>query len=101
MIIVLAEIHKKSDAQKIAKALLKQRIIACYSIWPVESAYWWKGKILDDKGTLMMLKTKEQLFARVEEYIKKHSGYEVPEVIGIKADRVNQTYLDWINSETK
>lgn len=101
MILIFAEIHKKSDALRIAKALLKNRLIACYSLWPVESAYWWKGKILDDKGTLMMLKTKDGNFKKIETYIKKHSGYEVPEVIGIKADKVNQPYLDWLNEETQ
>lgn len=101
MIIILAEIHKKTDALRIAKALLKKRLIACYSLWPVESAYWWKGKVLDDKGTLMMLKTKDGHFKKIEDFIKAESGYEVPEVIGIKATKVNQPYLDWLNDETK
>lgn len=101
MIIILAEIHKKSNALKIAKALLIQRIIACYSLWPVESAYWWKGKILDDKGTLLMLKTRDTNFTKIEAYLKKHTGYEVPEVISVKADKVNLPYLNWLNAETK
>ena len=101
MIIILAEIHKKSDALRIAKALLQKRLIACYSLWPVESAYWWKGKVLHDKGTIMMLKTKDEHFAKIEDYIKKESGYEVPEIIAVKATKVNQPYLDWLNLETK
>lgn len=101
MILIFAEIHKKVDALRIAKALLKQRLVACYSLWPVESAYWWKGKVLDDKGILMMLKTKDSHFKKIEIYIKKHSGYEVPEVIAVKTSQVNKPYLDWLNIETK
>ena len=101
MIIILAEIHKKADALRIGKALLKKKLIACYSLWPVESAYWWKGKVLNDKGTLSMYKTKDKHFKQIEDYLKKHTGYEVPEVIGIKASKVNKPYLDWLNDETK
>lgn len=126
MILIFATFNIKTIALKIGKALLKQRLIACYNLWSVESAYWWhapsksqhepstnssvktnakirpgKGKILDEKEILMILKTKESNFAKIESYIKKHSGYEVPEVVAIKADKVNQPYLDWIDKETK
>lgn len=101
MIIIFVEIHKKSDALKISKALLKLRLIACYNLWPVESAYWWKGKILLDPGVHMMLKTKEANFKKIEEFIKKESGYETPEVIAIKPSKVNASYLDWLNKEVK
>ena len=101
MILIFTTIHKKADAVKIGKALLKARLIACYNLFPVESAYWWKGKILDDRETLMILKTKDANFAKCQSYIKKHSGYEVPEIVAIKASKVNKPHLGWINKETK
>ena len=101
MIFIFTTLHKKSDAVKIGKALLKQRLIACYNLLSIGSSYWWKGKILDDKETLMILKTKEANFAKIEDDIKKHSGYEVPEIVAIKSTRVSKDYLKWINSETR
>ena len=101
MIFIFVTIHKKPDAVKIGKYLLKQRLIACYNLFAVESAYWWKGKIEDDNETLMILKTKPANFSKIETFIKKQSGYQVPEVVAIKADKVNMPYLDWINKEVK
>lgn len=101
MIIIITTLHKKQDAHKIGKGLLKERIIVCYNLYPIESAYWWKGKILDETETLMIMKTKKNNFKKAEEYIKDHSGYEVPEVIALDVAKVNTPYLNWLNSEVK
>jgi len=101
MILIFTTFHKKSDAVKIGKGLLAKRLIACYNLLSVESAYWWKGELLDDNEILMILKTKETNFVKIESFIKKHSGYEVPEIISIKPSKVNKPYLDWLNTETK
>lgn len=101
MVMVFATFNAKATALKIGKALLKQKLIASYSLLPiVESAWWWNGKIIDDKGPLLILKTKESNFSKIESYINIHSGYEVPEVIAIKADKVSIPYLNWVNTET-
>lgn len=101
MILVFATFNTKATALKIGKALLKQKLVACYSLLPiVESAWWWKGKIINDKGPLLILKTKESNFSKIESHINIHAGYEVPEIIGIKADKVSIPYLNWVNTET-
>lgn len=101
MILVFATFNTKVTALKIAKNLLKQRVVACYSLVSVESGWWWKGKIIDDKGPLVIFKTKDSNFKKIESYINKHSGYEIPEIVAVKATKVNQPYLDWINEETR
>ena len=101
MILILTTIHKKQDAQKIGRGLLVSRLIACYNLMPIESSYWWKGKIVSENETLMVLKTKETNFTKIETYIKEHSGHEIPEVIAVTPKNVNKAYLDWINQEAK
>lgn len=101
MIVILTTLHKKTNAIKIGKGLLKERLIACYNLFPVESAYWWKGKILEENEILIILKTKKTNFGKVEKYIKENSGYEVPEIVAITPTKVNKPYLNWINSEVK
>jgi|SRR3990167_167939 len=100
MVLIFTTSRKKFDAIKIGKGLLKARLIACYNLFPVESSYWWKGEILNEKEILMILKTKESNFKKIEAYIKKLSGYEIPEVIAIRPTIVNTGYLDWILKET-
>ena len=101
MIYLFTTLHKKESALKIGKGLLKERIIACFSLCPVESSYWWKGKILDEKETFMILKTRKENFKKIENYIKKHSGYEIPEVVAVEPKQVNTPYLNWVREETR
>jgi len=101
MLIIITTLHKKKDAVAIGTGLLNEKLIACYNLFPIESGYWWKGKILNESETLMVLKTNDYSFKRIEAYIKKHSGYEVPEVIALAPEKVNSSYLKWVNEETK
>jgi periplasmic divalent cation tolerance protein len=101
MLVILTTLHKKENAVSIGKGLLKERLIACYNLFPIESAYWWKGEILEENETLMILKTNNENFDKIETFIKNNSGYEVPEVIALTPETVNNSYLKWVNSETK
>lgn len=101
MIYIFTTLHKKDSALKIGKGLLKERLIACYSIFPVESSYWWRGRILDEKETFMIIKTRRENFKKIENYIKKHSGYEIPEVVSVEPKKVNLPYLNWVQEETR
>jgi len=101
MKIILTTVHKKNDAIKIGKGLLNKRFIVCYNLIPVESAYWWKGKILEENESLLLMKTRDGNFEKVEKYIKDNSGYDIPEIISVKPEQVNDSYLSWVNAETK
>jgi periplasmic divalent cation tolerance protein len=48
----------------------------------------------------LIMKTREEFFDRVSEWVKILHPYETPSIIGIGVDRVNQDYLDWIYAET-
>lgn len=100
MIVIIATLHKKEMAHEIGQGLLKKRLIACYNLSPIESAYWWKGEILSENETLLIMKTTEGKFDEIEDYFMKNSGYEVPELIAMKPHRVNESYQDWVHEET-
>lgn len=101
MILIFTTLNKKETAEKIGKKLLRKRIIACYNLLPVESAYWWKEKIAQEKEVLVILKSRKENFSKIEAYLKKHSSYENPEVVAVEPSKVSKPYLDWIHSETK
>jgi len=49
---------------------------------------------------MMILKTKVQNYKKIESYIKKHSDYEIPEVVTVKPSQVSKPYLKWIEKES-
>jgi periplasmic divalent cation tolerance protein len=100
MIVILATMHKKEMAVAIGRKLLEKRLIACYNLSPIESAFWWKGKIEEGSETLMILKSELNHFDAIEEVFMKESGYEVPELVAIYPEKVNIPYLQWVRDET-
>ncbi len=96
MILILTTTDKKLVAKKIAKALLDKKLVACASIIPMESSYWWKGKIVNAKEYQLILKTKAQNFAKIEKEIKKLHNYTIPEIIAIDIQQVGKDYLKWM-----
>lgn len=99
MILVLTTTDKITVAKKISQALLKQKLVACASIIPMESSYWWKGKIVNAKEFQLVLKTKAQNYEKIEKLIKKLHTYDLPEVISIDIKRAGKDYIKWLESE--
>lgn len=99
---VITTISDKSGAEKIAKALINKRLAACVQIaGPIKSIYRWKGKIETAKEWVCVIKTRKNLYEKVEAAIKKIHPYEVPEIIAVPIAAANKDYLKWIklNSE--
>ena len=100
MILVLA-IVPIDKAEAIRNIVLEKKLCACVNIVKeVNSFFWWKGKIDNEKESLLLIKTKDLLFSALEKEIKINHPYEVPEIIAFKADYANREYLDWLNKET-
>lgn len=100
MILILTTTDKKRVAHKICNALLKEKLIACYSVLSaMESSYWWKGKITNTKEYQVILKTKNENFNKIENIIKKLHTYDLPEVISIDIQKAGTDYLKWISGE--
>jgi periplasmic divalent cation tolerance protein len=90
----------KEDAQKIARYLVEQKLAACVQITgQIESTYRWKGKVENAQEWLCLIKTREDLFDKVETAIKKLHPYETPEIIAVPIVKVNKEYLNWLNYE--
>lgn len=95
MILILSTFPSKKVAHELGKKLLNKKLIVCYNLVPVEAAYWWKGKIVDEKEILMIMKTNRK-FGEVEKFINEHHSYDTPEIIGIDTKLVGKKYLKWM-----
>lgn len=90
----------KKEAKRIALHLLKKRLIACANIFPIDSMYWWKGKIKKAKEVVLIAKTKKENFEKVKEEVKKIHPYSVPSIEKLEVE-ANEEYEKWLNSEVK
>ncbi len=99
--IIQSTTANEEEAKKIARHLVEKKLIACCSIIPtVTSIYRWKDEITEDNEVLMIMKTKAELYSKVEKEIKKLHSYEVPEIICIPINAGSKEYLNWIDEQT-
>jgi periplasmic divalent cation tolerance protein len=92
--------ESKEDAQKIAQYLVEQKLAACVQITgPIESTYRWKSKVETACEWLCLIKTRDNLFEKVQEAIKKLHPYEIPEIIAVPIIEGSREYLKWLNDE--
>jgi periplasmic divalent cation tolerance protein len=101
-VIIFVTCASNNEAQKIAAALLKKRLVACGNIvGGVRSKFWWKGKIDSTKETLLILKAKSANFKAVEKKVKRIHSYDVPEIIAIPIVAGSSDYLNWIKDNIR
>jgi periplasmic divalent cation tolerance protein len=101
-IIAITTTPSKNEAEKIAKTLLEERLIACANIiGPVQSLFWWQGKIDEAQEHLVLMKTRKDLFSKLSEKVKALHSYQVPEIIAMPIVEGFKPYLEWLESSLK
>lgn len=91
----------KVNAMEISEYLIENKLAACVNIIPnIISVYKWEGKIVEGQEFLMIIKTKQSLFNKVEKAIIERHEYELPEIVATPVIKGNKEYLRWLKSET-
>jgi periplasmic divalent cation tolerance protein len=101
-IVVLITTGSQEEARRIGDALISQKKAACVNIVPqINSLFWWEGKVEDDRESLLLVKTRAELFTEVVNAVKSIHSYDMPEIIALPIVKGSQDYLKWIGEETK
>lgn len=86
-----------AEAQTLATKLLEAKLIACANILPsVLSIYSWKGETTVDQESLLVMKTRNEIYGQLEAKIKELHSYEVPEILALSVEKGSKAYLDWV-----
>lgn len=95
-ILILATAATRDEAERIAEALVAERLAACVQLSPIESWYRWEGKIERVTETRLHIKTVAERADQVRDRIRALHSYAVPEIIVIPIRDGATDYLDWI-----
>jgi len=99
---VLITASSSDEAQKIAEALVKQRLAACVNILAgVKSFFWWQGSLDSEQELLLIAKTKELKLAEIINLVKGLHSYDTPEIIALPIIGGSRDYLDWLDKEVQ
>ena len=101
-IVVLSTCATKKDAEKLARALLEERLAACVTVVPrIRSYYHWKGAIEATDEFLLIIKSSRELFAALSSALEKINPYEVPEVLALPVVEGAANYLNWLQANMR
>lgn len=101
-IVVFCTVPNRDDAKKISKALIEENLAACVStVDKVHSIFSWNSEVCSENELLLIIKTRRELFEKIEVVIKTLHSYNVPEIIALPVIIGSEDYLGWIEHETK
>jgi periplasmic divalent cation tolerance protein len=101
VVLVYCTCPDAETAQRIARALVEQRLAACVNVVPgLRSIYRWQGAIQDDAECLLLVKTRAARVTALTEAIRGLHPYELPEVIAVPVVAGLAPYLDWVRDNS-
>ncbi|MEM3700776.1 MAG: divalent-cation tolerance protein CutA [Candidatus Bathyarchaeia archaeon] len=101
-VIVLVTTANREEAEKISKALLNEKLIACVNIiGSLHSLFWWHEKIEKAEECMLLMKTCSKMFEKITEKVKALHSYEIPEIITIPITKGFKPYLEWLNNSLR
>ena len=99
VLLVLSTFPDPATAGRIARQLVEEKCAACANLLPpIESIYWWQGKVEEGKETLVLFKTSEDGYERFQSTLRDLHPYDVPEIIALPINRGLPEYLQWVVS---
>jgi periplasmic divalent cation tolerance protein len=100
-LVVFCTAGSPEEAGNIARAVVAKRYAACASILPgVLSIYRWQGAVEESDECLLVIKTRRDSYAALEQEIRALHSYTTPEIIALPVERGSESYLRWIDEET-
>jgi periplasmic divalent cation tolerance protein len=91
----------RAEAARMGDSLLQARLAACVNILgPIESRYWWKGKLESASEVAMIAKTTATRLPKLIAHVKSVHSYEVPCVVALPIADGNPDFLRWIRAAT-
>jgi periplasmic divalent cation tolerance protein len=100
-LLVFCTCPDKQTAQALAERLVGDRLAACVNIMDhLTSVYQWEGKIERDTECLLLIKTSSLRYEDLEQAIRTHHPYELPEIIAVPIQQGFANYLHWVDQCT-
>ena len=97
MLIVLTTTPNVDEAERLAERIVNEKLAACVQVLPqMTSFYFWEGAVRKEGEHLLLIKTFEEEFNRLQQFIRENHSYDVPEIVAIEAEKVSEDYLAWM-----
>jgi periplasmic divalent cation tolerance protein len=92
----------RAEAVELARAAVEARLAACAQVsGPVASTYWWEGSVERAEEWVLTLKLPAGGYQPLADFITRRHSYDEPEIVALPIVAGAETYLSWIEEETR
>ncbi len=96
ILVIITTESCKTNAVRMAKLLIKEKLAACVSIKQILSVYEWDDDIQETKEFEITIKSNLESKDSLIDFVNKNSTYDVPQII-YKKYHAEMKYYDWLN----
>lgn len=99
-ILIMVTTGGRDDAERLGEALVVEHLAGCCSVVPtVHSFYYWEGQLKREHEALLLVKTVESRASAVQEFVKSHHEYDLPEILQVAVEGGSAAYLTWLQEQ--
>jgi periplasmic divalent cation tolerance protein len=99
-VLIMVTTGGRNDAERLGEGLVVEHLAGCCSVVPtVHSVYYWDGQLKREHEALLLVKTVESKAAAVQDYVRSHHDYELPEILQVAVEGGSQAYLKWLEDQ--
>lgn len=96
LVLVLTTVPTAEQAERLAQALLAERLVACATVLPgARSFYWWEGQVETAEEVQLLLKTTADRVPDLERRLAELHPYQVPEFLALPVPVAAEAYARW------
>jgi periplasmic divalent cation tolerance protein len=101
VVLVLTTVDSMELGERIAAALVDERLAACVSVSSaVHSWYRWAGAVERATEHQLVIKTTQPQVGALQKRLAELHSYELPEFLVVPIAAGSPAYLDWVRSST-
>lgn len=102
ILIVITTSDSMEEVRNIGRTMVEKRLAACAQIsGPIESHFWWNGKLDRAEEWQCRLKTSRAKYPELEQTIKQMHSYEVPQIVAVPVCSALDSFEKWVIKETE
>lgn len=83
--------------KKIGRQMILERLAACVQVsGPIESQFYWEGKIDTAEEWLCSIKTTREAWPKIQQTILEMHNYDTPEIVALPILEASEAYAHWV-----
>lgn len=98
--VVMTTTDRQDHAELLAGQIVQAQLGACVQLQAIQSFYVWEGQAQSAQEWLLLIKTRQDLYGALEQFIRAHHHYDTPEVLCLPVSQGAADYLAWVRANT-